>query len=139
MPDEGQPIKPPPVPPETARDAWMWMAVRIFLNAIPALLLLGIQVFVVPKFAKMYAEILTDEPLPLLTRFVVSGGGVYVAIALLLAAGHSWFEIRSRRREWPRPTAGVGCTVVLLQLTLLSLAVGGLFLPLLRMGPGLGQ
>ncbi|HVT72974.1 MAG TPA: type II secretion system F family protein [Lacunisphaera sp.] len=66
--------------------------------AVALLILSGLLVFVVPKFAQIFADLLKGAPLPPLTRFVLSASDavrhhVVIAAGLAVATGLAWRAI----------------------------------------------
>lgn len=47
----------------------------------------GLMIFIVPKFSKMFAEMLPGEPLPAITNFVVSASNILAEHALMVGIG----------------------------------------------------
>lgn len=73
----------------------------------------GLMIFIVPKFAKMFDEMLPGEPLPGITQFVVSASNALANHALVVFAGFAVFVVIFKLLLKTRPGAFVFDTVAL--------------------------
>jgi hypothetical protein len=94
----------------------------------------GIWLFVVPKFAKMFDEMMGNEPLPLISELVIRLG-MGGAPAMLLLAGLGIAPVWLWRDGRGLIVAAI---VVLLQFAALGLVVAAMFMPLIMLIDALG-
>ena len=105
------------------------MSIRLnsFVLAAAVLLIASLGVFIVPRFGVIFADMMPGEPLPWMTRVVISaapGGFVALAIfgAVFLVCAHSF-----RRAHWVH-----AASIVVLALAVAFTTVA-LFWPVLRL------
>lgn len=103
--------------------------------AVPLFFSVG-SVLMIPKFDTIFSEMVSGEPLPLITQILLSSYPFIVIIPLAVSAFAFLTLMMSRREEYPYYVAG---SCFIFSIVIVVICWAGLYLPLISIVEKIGS
>ena len=116
--------------------SWGWVVVLV-LNILALIKVAHTFIYQMPRFEKMFIEMLAGKPLPAVTRMTIALGNMPVMAAGLLVATLAIWGGFGSKRNLPL-LLGFGVITWIIQMTILMVGTNAQFSPLFRLIERLG-